>query len=100
MSELRCDFLRAGRVESVHRVSIAALEGGKPALLRGDVDTPVFMRSCAKMFQGLSVVESGAVDAYGFSDDEIAVICASHSGEQDQVRAVTSILAKAKVRPG
>jgi L-asparaginase II len=86
-------------VESVHRISLAAVEHGKPVLVRGDVDVPVFMRSCAKMFQCLSVVESGAADAYGFAADEIAIIAGSHQGEAEQVRAVTSILHKAKLKP-
>lgn len=99
MSELLCEFLRAGRVESVHRVSLAAIEHGKPVLLRGRVDDPVFMRSCAKPFQCLSTLESGAADAYGFSVDEIAVIAASHPGEPEHVRAVQSILKKSKLKP-
>lgn len=99
MNELPCEFLRAGRVESVHRVSLAAVEKGKVVLARGRVDVPVFMRSCAKPFQGLSVVESGAADAYGFSGDEIAVLCGSHPGEAEHVRAVASILKKAKLKP-
>lgn len=98
MNELRCEFLRAGRVESVHRVSVAAVERGKPVLALGDVARPVFMRSCAKPFQGLSVVESGAADAYGFSTEEISVLCGSHPGEAEHVRAVSSILKKAKVK--
>jgi len=99
MNEIRCEFLRAGRVESVHLVSLAAVEHGKPVLVRGRVDDPVFMRSCAKPFQCLSTVESGAADAYGFSGDEIAVIAGSHPGESEQVRAVESILKKAKLGP-
>lgn len=99
MSEIICEFLRAGRVESVHRISIAALEGGKPVYVRGNVDDPVFMRSCAKPFQALSVVESGAAEAYGFSVEELAVICGSHPGEAEHVRAVTSILNKTKLTP-
>jgi len=98
MKELLCEYRRAGRVESVHRVSIAALEAGKPALIRGSVDEPVFMRSCAKPFQCLSVVESGAADAYGFSGEEIAVIGGSHPGEPEHVRAASSILKKAKLK--
>jgi L-asparaginase II len=69
-------------------------------MVRGAVDHPVFMRSCAKPFQGLSVVESGAADAYGFSADEIAVICGSHPGEPEHVRAASSILKKAKLTVG
>lgn len=99
MSEFRCEFLRAGRVESVHRVSLAALEDGKAVYARGDVDVPVFMRSCAKPFQALTVVESGAADAYGFSPEEIAVVAGSHGGDADHVRAVSSILRKATLTP-
>jgi L-asparaginase II len=39
-------------------------------------------------------VESGAADHFGFSDEELAVICASHSGETRHVAAVRSVLAK------
>src|SRR5581483_9539956 len=98
MTELRCEFLRAGRVESFHRVSLAAVERGRAVLRRGRVDVPVFMRSCAKPFQCLTVLESGAADAYGFSGDEIAVVAGSHPGEAEHVRAVESILGKSGVK--
>ena len=100
MNELLCEYHRNGDVESVHRISLVALEAGKPAMVRGSVDHPVFMRSCAKPFQGLSVVESGAADAYGFAADEIAIICGSHPGEPEHVRAASSILKKAKLTVG
>ncbi|HEV3028687.1 MAG TPA: asparaginase [Planctomycetota bacterium] len=100
MSELRCEFLRAERVESVHRVSLVAVEGGKAVLVRGGIDVPVFMRSCAKPFQCLSTLESGAADAYGFTGNEIAVIAGSHPGEEEHVRAVLSILKKSKLNVG
>ena len=98
MNELRCEFWRGGRVESVHRVSLAAIEDGRRVLERGDVRRPVFMRSCAKPFQCLSVVESGAADAYGFTGEEIAVIAGSHPGEAMHLRAVSSILRKARLK--
>jgi len=97
MKELLCEYRRAGRVESVHRVSLVALEAGKAALVRGRVDDPVFMRSCAKPFQSLTVLESGAADAYGFTSEEISVIGGSHPGEPEHVRAASSILKKAKL---
>ena len=98
MNELLCEYRRAGRLESVHRVSLVALEAGKPALVRGSVDEPVFMRSCAKPFQCLTVVESGAADAYGLAEEEIAVIGGSHPAEPEHVSAVASILKKAKLK--
>lgn len=95
MKDLLCEVRRAGRVESLHRVSLIALRDGKPELVRGEVDEPVFMRSCAKPFQCLTVLESGAADAYGFAPDEIAVVSGSHPGEAEHVRAASSILKKA-----
>jgi len=99
MTDLRCEFLRAGRVESLHRVSLAAVEDGKIVYARGDVDVPGFLRSCAKPFQALSVVESGAADAYGFSTEEIAVMAGSHPGEAAHLKAVASMLRKATLTP-
>jgi L-asparaginase II len=57
------------------------------------------MRSAAKPFQGHAVVASGAADAYGLSEPEIAVMCGSHGGEREQVEAASSILAKAGLGP-
>jgi len=57
------------------------------------------MRSCAKPFQCLTTLESGAADAYGLTAEEIAVVAGSHPGEAKHVRAVVSILRKAKVKP-
>ena len=40
----------------------------------------VLLRSAAKPFQAAAVVESGAAEAFSLSDEEIAVIAASHAG--------------------
>ena len=61
MKELLCEYFRAGRPESVHRVSLVAMEEGRPVLVRGEVDSPVFMRSCAKPFQVMPFLEAGGI---------------------------------------
>ena len=61
----------------------------------GDVTTPIFPRSAVKALQALPLVETGAADAYGFGDEELALACASHSGEPGHVAGVTRMLAKA-----
>ena len=99
MSDILCEFRRAGRIEAVHRVAAAVVAGGRMLLSRGEADVPVFMRSCAKPFQALAVVETGAADAFGLSDAELAVVCGSHSGERIHVEAVRSILRKAGLTP-
>jgi L-asparaginase II len=97
---LICEVRRGGRAESVHRVSAAAWEGGRLTLSRGVVDEPVFMRSAAKPFQAWGVVAGGAADAYRLSEAELAVMCGSHGGETEHVRAASSILRKAGLAPG
>lgn len=86
--------------ESVHRVRAVVLAEGRTVFSRGDPAAPVFWRSCAKPFQAYAVVESGAAEAYGLEGPELAVMAGSHGGEQEHVRAVRSILRKARVPVG
>jgi L-asparaginase II len=60
----------------------------------GDVAARVFPRSAIKALQAIALVESGAADRYGFSDEELALACASHSGEPAHVAGVERMLAK------
>lgn len=60
----------------------------------GDPDVPVHLRSAAKPFQALALVESGAARALAFSERELAMACASHSGSADQVAVVERLLSR------
>ena len=70
---------------------------GRIVAKAGDIDTPVFPRSAIKAFQCLPVIESGAADAFGFTEEELALACASHNGEQRHVEVARSMLAKAGI---
>jgi L-asparaginase II len=87
---------RGGIVESRHTGAWAVADAAG-AIIRaaGDIDGPVFPRSAVKAFQCLPVIESGAADAYGFTDEEIALACSSHNGEPEHVRVARAMLAKA-----
>jgi L-asparaginase II len=86
---------RGPLVESRHRGAVAVADAdGKLVLSVGDVAMPVFPRSAVKALQALALVESGAADRYGLSDQELALACASHSGEPAHVEGVTRMLAK------
>ena len=61
----------------------------------GDVEAPVFPRSAVKAIQALPLVESGAADAYGFGERELALACASHSGEPEHSALAASMLERA-----
>ncbi len=99
MNDILCEVRRGGLVESLHRGAVAVVAGRRLLYARGPAGAPVFMRSCAKPFQSCTVVESGAVDAFGFVPEEIAVMSGSHLGEPEQVRAVSSMLARAGLGP-
>jgi L-asparaginase II len=90
------EILRGPLVESRHRGAVAVADAsGKIVFAVGDVAAPVFPRSAVKALQALLLVESGAADRFGFGDDELALACASHSGEPGHVAAVERMLAAA-----
>ncbi len=81
--------------ESEHRIHVVVADpAGNVRHLGGDPDRVVFPRSAMKPFQALAVLTSGAADAFGFSDEELAVVTGSHNGEDAHVAAVRSILLK------
>src|SRR5271169_4386776 len=90
------EVTRGPLVESRHRAAVALADAtGKMMLAVGDVAAPVFPRSAIKVFQALPLVEEGAADRYGFGDEELALACASHSGEPAHVAGVERMLARA-----
>jgi len=90
------EVLRGGHVESRHRGAVAVFDAdGKAMLEIGDTQRPVFPRSAVKSIQALPFVETGAADAYGFGDRELALACASHNGEVGHVELARAMLAKA-----
>lgn len=90
------EVTRGAMVESRHRGAVAVVDTeGASALSIGDVDEPVFPRSAVKALQALPLVASGAAERYGLTDAELALACASHSGEPAHARTAASMLEKA-----
>lgn len=89
------EVCRGGLVESRHRGAVAVVDAdGATVLAIGDIAMPVYPRSAVKALQALSLVETGAADRFGFSDEELALVCSSHSGEEAHVETARAILAK------
>src|SRR6266566_7840792 len=90
------EILRGALVESVHRGAVAVVDAdGASVLELGDVEKAVYPRSAVKPLQALALVESGAVDLYGFGDEELALACASHGGEPAHVAVAQRMLGQA-----
>ena len=60
----------------------------------GNVEQVFYPRSAMKFTQVLPLLESGAADHYGFTEQEIAIMCASHNAEPRHLATVRSILQK------
>ena len=89
---------RGGIVESFHRGALAVVDAdGALVLSMGDIERPIFPRSAIKLLQALPPVASGAADALALTDEELALACASHSGEEAHARTAAGMLAKAGV---
>lgn len=87
------EVTRGNLVESTHRGAfVVSDDAGAVIAEGGDIDRPVFPRSAVKLIQALPLVESGAADAFGFGDRELAMACASHSGEPGHVVAAEAML--------
>ncbi len=98
MSVPLVEILRGGNLESVHMGNAVFVDSdGKVLAKAGDETKWTYWRSSAKPVQAILPVISGAVDKYGLTEKELAVICSSHYGEQMHVDAVRSILKKAGI---
>ncbi len=87
---------RGGATECVHYGSIAVVDpAGKLVSAVGDPDSLNFTRSALKPLQALPFVEDGGLGRYGFTSHELAMMCASHSGEAVHVGIVQRMLAAA-----
>jgi L-asparaginase II len=90
------EVTRGNLVESRHRGSVSVVDAeGATVLSIGDVDRRVFPRSAVKALQAMPLVESGIADKYGLTDEEIALACASHSGEPEHAATAKAMLVKA-----
>lgn len=95
MSQALVSLYRGELVESVHRGHIAVTDAeGRLLWWAGDPGCVTYFRSSAKPIQVLPIVASGAVDRFGITDSELAVMAASHRGEDIHIDAVTSILGR------
>ncbi|WP_431219856.1 asparaginase [Leifsonia xyli] len=85
---------RSGLVESRHFGSLVALDPSGSALIElGDPDAVVLPRSTVKPLQALGCLTAGAP----LEGPELAIAAGSHTGEDEHVRLVRGLLARAGV---
>ncbi len=91
--EALVEVRRGPYVESVHSFAACVVDAdGEILEAIGDVDRVFPIRSLAKPFIAAEFVRSGAADAFGFGETEIALSAGSHDGEPIHVAAVGAML--------
>ncbi|MCZ6860497.1 MAG: asparaginase [Alphaproteobacteria bacterium] len=89
------EVTRGDEVESRHRGAIAVLDARGTVIAEwGDIGRPIYPRSAIKPLQALALLESGAAEAFGVNDEELALACASHNGEAKHVALAHAWLAR------
>jgi len=80
-ADILVEVLRGPFTESRHRGHVVVCDAaGRIHAAWGDPERVILPRSSVKMLQALPLVESGAADAAGLSDEHLALACASHQG--------------------
>ncbi len=77
-------------IESVHHVHAVAVQDGSVVAEAGNTSLLTSLRSSAKPFQALPLARSLPM----LEDRDVAIACASHRAEPDQIEAVWGLLEK------
>ncbi|MFI4923547.1 MAG: asparaginase [Vicinamibacteria bacterium] len=89
---------RGGRVESVHHGAVAVVDAdGALVAWAGAPELCAFTRSALKPLQALPFVAAGGPEHFGLSSEQVALMCASHSGEAKHQVAVADLMRRAGV---
>ncbi|HJU94084.1 MAG TPA: asparaginase [Pyrinomonadaceae bacterium] len=95
IAEPLVEVTRGSLTESRHCGHIVVVEpDGNIVAYLGSPQTVTFLRSAAKPFQALPLLTSGAADRFEFTDEEVALACASHNGEPIHTELAESMLQK------
>ena len=91
---------REGFIEKLHYGFVLVIDEGFNIVYKQgeDKNTPFPFRSGAKPLQATAVIDSGAFGHFGLGHEELAVICASHTGTKEHIEKVRGILKKTGLR--
>lgn len=86
---------RNGVIENTHTVHAAVVDStGRLLFSLGDPERLTLIRSAAKPMQALAVVETGAFEAYGLDEADLALAIGSHSSEDAHIARAQAMLDK------
>jgi L-asparaginase II len=100
IAEPLVEVRRGAITESRHRGHVVVVGAdGQIKHYLGAPENVTFLRSSAKPFQAIPLLVSGAADHFGFTDEEVALACASHNGEPIHTAIAAGMLKKIGLGP-
>lgn len=90
------EMTRGATLENQHFGSVAVVNtSGVLRAFAGDPHWLTFTRSTLKALQALPFMEAGGPQHFGFTSTHVALMCASHSGEDKHVQTAQEMLERA-----
>lgn len=84
---------RGDGVESIHRGAFCLVDtAGNVLESAGAIEHPFFARSSVKCLQVLPLLETGAAERVGLTDEELCLAVSSHNAEDAHVRTARGLL--------
>ena len=93
--ELLLEYARDGLVDQEHYGFIVLADKKRAFDFTGDAKNyPFYLRSCAKPLQASLLIDYKMDKFYDMTEEEIAICCASHAGEEIHVQTAFNLLNK------
>ena len=89
------ETMRGNWVENRHRGAYVVVDvEGRIIASAGDIERPIFPRSAIKSMQALPIFARHADEQFHHSEEELALACASHHGEDVHVATAKGLLTR------
>lgn len=101
MPEALVHVIRGAVVEAVHYGDVAVVDHrGDLVFSRGNPENITYLRSAAKPLQAAAALLKSVDVKYDLDDEEVALLCSSHSGERSHIAIAERVMAKLRLDPG
>jgi L-asparaginase II len=95
MNPILVEIYRNNVLESFHRGVVCVVNHtGEIIFSLGNVEQIAYPRSAMKLLQVIPLMVGGGIAKFGFTLEEIAIMCGSHNAEPEHLRVVNAILSK------
>ncbi|MDB5614052.1 MAG: asparaginase [Devosia sp.] len=92
------ETIRGNWVENRHRGAYVVMDAdGTIIASAGDIERPIFPRSAIKSMQALPIFARRAEGKFHHTEEELALACASHHGEDDHVATANGLLTRIRL---